>query len=215
MSFIRKEKPPPDVKEGEVLKAKILDIDFPLESKFKDKEGKPKLQVRFRLQLEGGYEFPVWMPYYETPSERSSEGILCNTLMALKKTEYNTVKEAFEELRNHGYVYVKVSGFREWNEKLYPKFKIVPNKLPPLQTRIDSTTPSHAEKGITQPPKVSSETMDFLEKSKEIIELGIPLNDDDWNSTVPAKVRAELLKHKLIQKKEGFYFFAENVNSFL
>ena len=215
MSFIQKEKPPPDVKEGEVHKARILDIDFPVESKFKGKEGKPKEQIRFRLQLEGGYEFPSWMTYYERPSERSNLGMLCNTFMALKKTEYHTVKEALDALHSHGHVYVKVSGFRQWQEKRYPKFKIVPNKLPPLQTKIQPTKPSPTKKGTSRPPEVSEETLDFLQKSKEIIEMGIPLNEGDWNSTVPVKVRAELLKHELIEKRENLYIFTEDVNSFL
>jgi len=215
MSFIKKELPPPDVKEGELLKAKILDINFPVESRFKSERGEPRQQIHFRLQLEGGYEFRSWMSYYERPSERSNLGALCTTLMALTKNDYNSVEETLEALRRHGHVYVKVSGFREWQEKHYPKFKVVPNRLPPLQTKIEPTAPSPARKDTTMTPKVTLETLEFIRQSKEIIEMGLPLNENDWNSTVPAKVRAELLKQELVEKKEDLYFFTEGVNSFL
>lgn len=215
MSFIKKEKPPPDVKEGEVLQTEILDIKYPVESKFKGPDGEPKQQINFHLRLPDGYEAQAWMVFYERPSERSSLGMLCNALMALKKTEYNTVKEALEGLKNHGSVYVKVSGFREWQEKLYPKFKVVPNKLPPLQTTIEPAKPSPAKKEPSQLKEVTPETLEFIRQSKEIIEMGLPLNENDWNSTVPAKVRAELLKRELIEKRQNLYFFTEGVNSFL
>jgi hypothetical protein len=215
MSFIKKEKPPPDVKEGEVLQAEIVDITYPVESKFKSAEGEPKQQIDFRLRLPDGYEARSWMAFFERPSERSNLGMLCNTLMALKKAEYKSVKEALEELKEHGRVYVRVSGFREWQEKLYPKFKVVPNKLPPLQTKIEPTKPSPTKEGTTQPPKVTAETLQFIQKSKEIIELGLPLNESDWNGTVPVQVRAELLKLGLVDKRANVYFFSEDVNSFL
>lgn len=214
MAFIKKEKPPPDVKEGEVLQAEILDIKYPVESRFKGPDGKTKQQINFHLRLSDGYEAHAWTAFYKRPSERSNLGMLCNTLMALEKTAYNTVEEALEGLRNHGRVYIKVSGFREWQEKPYPKFKVVPNKLPPLQTTIEPANPSPAKKETSQPPEVTPETLGFIQKSKEIIQTGLPLNESDWNDTVPVQVRAELLKLGLVEKRENLYFFTKGVNSF-
>ena len=148
LSFIRKSVPPPDVKEGEILTAKVLDLEYPLKGKY-DKE-----QVRFRLGLSNGYECNSWMAYYEEPTDRSALGTLSITFMKLVQGPVDSVKDVLEGLKKHGSVYVKCSGFREYNEQLYPKFKVVADKLPGLQKTIESSK--------EKPSKLSKADLDRL-----------------------------------------------------
>jgi len=137
LSFIIHEKPPPDVKEGDVLQAAIVDLKYPVESVFKDDQGNPKQQIHFHLRLDDGYEPRAFMSFYERPRERSALGQLCNTLIGITKENYKTVNDALQGLKAYGRVYVKVSGFRERDDgKLYPKWQVVLTKLPPKQTDL-------------------------------------------------------------------------------
>jgi len=140
MGIVRKSIPPPNVKEGEILGAAIKDIQFPVESRFNDDQGNPQYQIRFRVQFENGYECPVWMRYYERPSDRSKHGQLILTLQQLYNKVYETNEEAFKDLKAHGRIYVKCKGFRERNELLYPKFEVVASKLPPRQAVFQGET---------------------------------------------------------------------------
>jgi len=137
LSFIRKSVAPPEVKEGEVLTAKVLGVEYPVESSYKDDQGRTKYQVKFRLSLPNGYECNSWMAYYEEPSDRSALGALSIAFMKAIEGPVESVKDVLEGLKKHGSVYVKCSGFREYNEQLYPKFKVVPNKLPPFQKSMN------------------------------------------------------------------------------
>jgi len=216
MSFIRKEKPPPDIKEGEVLLAKVLDIQYPVTGKYKE-------QAQWRIQLDNGYETSVWMAFYEKPSERSVLGQLCITFMNMTQMPFNKVGDVLEAIKKHGKIYVKCSGFREWNEKLYPKFKVVSTKLPPLQPKVEPTKPSPA-KEPTQPSvqpssqqealQLTPEALEAIRVNADIIAAGLPLNENDF-TTFPAKVRLELLKRKLVERRNEFYWFTEAASSFL
>ena len=145
MGIIKKEIPPPDVKEGEVLAAKIKEIVYPVDSVYKDEQGKPKQQMDFAMELESGYPFRVFMAYYERPSERSVLGALVLHVQKEYGQEFETIEEAIAGIRKHGRLYVKVSKFSEWNGKLYPRFKVVGEKLPPkleTQTALAETSES-------------------------------------------------------------------------
>lgn len=130
MSFIKKSVPPPEIKQDEVVTAKILSVEYPVESSYKNADGSPKYQVKFRLELPSGYQCNSWMAYYENPSDRSVLAELSMTYMDAIKGPVDNVKEVLEGLKTHGSIYVKCSGFREYNDFLYPKFKVVANKLP-------------------------------------------------------------------------------------
>jgi len=80
----------------------------------------------------------------------------------------------------------------------------------PAQPRQQERPAEQAE-----PREPSSATLDLIRKSADIVEMGLPLNEADWNETVPAKVRAELLKLNLVEKKEGLYFFTEAARAYL
>jgi len=168
VSFIKKSVPPPDVKEGEVVLAEILDVQFPVKGEYKE-------QVKWQVQFENGYETSVWTAYYEKPSDRSALGQLCITFMNLSDMTFETVSETLEAIKKHGKIYVKCSGFREWNDSLYPKFKVVPTKLPPFQKKIN--TPAE-----TDTPKKP------VQEDPEILKLTAKLK------TMPEKERDEYIK---------------------
>jgi len=157
MSFIRKSVPPPEIKEGEVLTAKILNVEYPVESSYKDDQGRPKYQVKFRLELPSGYECNSWMAYYDEPSDRSMLGELSMTFMNAIEGPVETVKDVLDGLKTRGSIYVKCSGFREYNEDLYPKFKVVVNRLPGTQKSLKTT-----KQKKENPEKLSKADIDRL-----------------------------------------------------
>jgi len=126
MSFIKHSVPPPELKEGETLLATILDMRYPVEGKYK-----PQIEWQIQLDKEHDkYDAKMWTTFYEEPSDKSILGRLCITYMNFAKGAYGKVSEVLEAIRRHGKIFVKVTGFREWNEKLYPKFQVNPTKLP-------------------------------------------------------------------------------------
>jgi len=72
----------------------------------------------------------------------------------------------------------------------------------------ESSQAKTAETGLTE------ETLDVIRKSKEIIELGIPLNQEDF-MRIPANVRAELLKSGLAEQRGEYYFFTDKAKKAL
>ena len=132
-----------------MLTAKVVDVQYPVEGKYGQ-------QIRFNLVLPNGYECASWMKYYSEPSDKSALGSLSITFMNAIKGPVESVKDVLEGIKKLGCVYVKCSGFREYNEKLYPKFKVVPNKFPPTQENIG--TPMLKE----EPPKPSEMDLDRL-----------------------------------------------------
>jgi len=66
--------------------------------------------------------------------------------------------------------------------------------------------------GQAQPKSVqlSPETIDVIRKSADVAEMGVGLSESDF-SVLPAQVRAELLKHGIVSKRQvegvAYYFF--------
>ena len=77
----------------------------------------------------------------------------------------------------------------------------------PVQTQI--TAKPREEEGL------SSEALDALRNNSDVIELGMPLNEGDWN-LLPVKARVELVKKGLVEQREdGLYFFTEAAKKLL
>jgi hypothetical protein len=129
-NFTRKSVPPPDIKEGEILKARILDVKKVI-SQWKNDDGTQKEQLQFDLQLEGGYNLKTWTAYTTHPSDKSYLGKLALTFEQSTKKIYSSVDDFLTALQHYGLVYVKVKGFREYEGKLYPTFTLVSDKIPP------------------------------------------------------------------------------------
>jgi len=200
MSFVRKATPPPLVEEGDILKARILNVSK-VTSKWKDENGNPREQLKFELQLDNGYKFRSWIAYYEHPSDKSKLGKLALKFMELTKEDFATVDEFLNALKKFGHIYVSCTGFREYEEELYPNFSIVATKLPPLQQSLTENKP------LKHDPK------QLLSRFSEPLKFGLPLNQEDWNKSLPLEERLFLLKQGFVEEKSGLYFFTEKAKA--
>ena len=200
MSFVKKATPPPAVEEGDILKAKIINISK-VTSKWKDENGNPREQLKFELELENGYRFRSWIAYYEHPSDKSKLGKLALKFMDLTKQDFTTVDEFLDALKKFGHIYVSCTGFREYEEELYPNFAIVTTKLPPLQQNLTENTPRRCE------------SKQLLAKFSEALRFGLPLNQEDWNKSLSVEERIFLLKQGFVEEKDGLYFFTEKARA--
>lgn len=216
MSFLKEEEPAPDVEEGDILRAEIVSMKWPVESKYKNADGTPRQQIEFNLRLENGFEFKCWLAFYERPSVKSKLGKLCTKLMVITGVEYQSVKEFLDSLNKYGQLFVQVTGYRTFEDEEYPKFSIVSTKLPkkksvrkPAQTTAPPSIPA-----VAALQKISVETAEFIQKSQSIIDKGLPLNEKDWNTIVPVQTRLELLQNGLVEEKEHLYFFTRKVADF-
>jgi len=200
LSFVKKATPPPAVEEGDILKAKILNISK-VTSKWKDENGNPREQLKFELELDNGYRFRSWIAYYEHPSNKSKLGKLALKFMELTKQDFATVDEFLDALKKFGHIYVSCTGFREYEEELYPNFAIVTTKLPPLQQNLTENTPRRCE------------SKQLLAKFSEALRFGLPLNQEDWNKSLSVEERIFLLKQGFVEEKDGLYFFTEKARA--
>jgi len=200
LSFVKKATPPPAVEEGDILKAKIINISK-VTSKWKDENGNPREQLKFELELDNGYRFRSWIAYYEHPSDKSKLGKLALKFMDLTKQDFTTVDEFLDALKKFGHIYVSCTGFREYEEELYPNFTIVTTKLPPLQQNLTENTPRRCE------------SKQLLAKFSEALRFGLPLNQEDWNKSLSVEERIFLLKQGFVEEKDGLYFFTEKARA--
>jgi len=141
MSFVKKGVPPPDVEEGAILRAQIVDIKQ-VTSQWKDDQGNPKEQLEFDLQLENGYAFRSWMAFYISPSDKSRLGKLATNFVKTTKKQCTTVDQFITTLKEYGALFVKCTGFREYEEEMYPNFAIVVEKIPVEQKKLNEPTPT-------------------------------------------------------------------------
>jgi len=144
MSFVKKGVPPPDVEEGAVLKAQIVDIKQ-VTSQWKDDQGNPKEQLEFDLQLDNGYAFRSWMAFYVSPSDKSRLGKLATKFVETTRKQCTTVDQFIIALKEFGVIFVKCTGFREYEEELYPNFSILVEKIPLEQKKLSEPAPTIEE----------------------------------------------------------------------
>lgn len=128
-SFVKRSAPPPDVKEGEILKTRILDIKR-VTSQWKNNDGSPKEQLELQLELENGFRAKTWISYCANPSDKSALGRLALAFEQSNKTRFNTMDDFLAALQRFGAVYVKVKSFREYEGRLYPTFSLFSDKIP-------------------------------------------------------------------------------------
>ncbi len=70
-------------------------------------------------------------------------------------------------------------------------------------------------KGVPQRRvELSPQVLDIIRKSEYIVEMGIGLSEVDWNK-IPASVRAELMKHGIVEKRGEFWFFTEKAKQYV
>ncbi len=153
MSFIRKQVPPPALKEGDLLEAEIVDMAYPVEIKnFKA----PQIQITARLP--NGYSTRTRITYYEHPSEKSELAKVCLQLLRIKGGDFADVNEALKALKEHGKVFLKCSGHWERNGTNFPNFQLVTDKLPDVQGKFPEDNPSTNAAAIANTASTTSST---------------------------------------------------------
>jgi hypothetical protein len=203
--FVRKTIPPPECEEGDTLKARLTEIKKETSKWTDDKTGEPKEQFEINFELENGYKGRTWIAFYEMPGDRSALGKLASTLERMTKREINDIEGFLTEFKAYGKFYVKVKGFRETEGgDEYPNFALVTDKLPGMQEKLTAKT---EEKTPDLKP--------VLERFSDAINLGIPLNDNDWNNSLTFNERIALFKQGLAERKEDMYFFTDKAKELL
>lgn len=196
--IVKKSIPPPDVEEGDILPAKVLDIKRET-SKWKNDDGSPKEQLAFDCELKDGFKLKAWISYYEQPSEKSALGKLAILLEQVTSRQFDKISEVVDALKSFGQIFVRVKSFREYEDETYPNFAIVADKLPGFQRKISSKS-EQAESNVDAEP--------LLGKFKDVISLGLPLNQNDWNN-LSITDRMTLLSKEYVKENQGLYFFTE------
>jgi hypothetical protein len=90
-----------------------------------------------------------------------------------------------------------------------PKQETLPQKAESPSTIIPPATPPQDEGDL------SPEAVKVVRTSRGVIEMGFPLNEEDWNTTLPVHVRLELAKKGLVEKRGELYFFTEAAKQLL
>lgn len=201
MGFIKKATPPPDVKEGQILKARIVGIEKVM-SKWKDDTGNLKEQLEFDLELENGYKFKSWMTFYEQPSDKSKLGRLALKFMEVTKKDSDNVEEFLSSLKHFGQLFVKVIGFRKYEEQVYPNFAVFVEKIPGFQQKLKKKQDAKLE-----PETKQFDAKQLLTQFKDAIAQDLPLNQNDWNKKLLVEERLFLFKQGLVEKKQDLYHF--------
>jgi hypothetical protein len=144
----------PDVEEGEIWEANILKLVYPVKSQYKP-------QIIFHLES-GDQKLRAYMNYYQHPDPQSDEAQLCTALMNITNKKYATASEFLTALEAYGRVYVKCVGFREKNDRKYPRFKIITDKLPTKPPTLQFPEDSKHDNPST--PSLSPEEAETLKE---------------------------------------------------
>jgi hypothetical protein len=200
LSFVKKATPPPAVEEGDMLKAKIIDIKK-VTSQWKDEEGNLREQLEFELELENGYKVKSWMAFYEQPSEKSKLGKLVLKLAEATKKDIKNIQEFLSLLKSFGWIFIRVKGFREYEEELYPNFAIVTEKIPTVEK-----AETKAKETVLEPQTKEFDPKQVLGRFEDAVKLGLPLNQDDFNKNLLVEERVFLFKHGYIEKRLDLYY---------
>jgi len=200
VSFVKKATPPPAVEEGDMLKAKIVDIKK-VTSQWKDEEGNLREQLEFELELENGYKVKSWMAFYEQPSEKSKLGKLVLKLAEATKKDIKSIQEFLSLLKSFGWIFIRVKGFREYEEELYPNFAIATEKIPTVE-KVETK----AKETTLEPQVKEFDPKQVLGRFEDAVKLGLPLNQDDFNKNLLVEERVFLFKHGYIEKRLDLYY---------
>jgi len=202
MSFVTPGLEPPNVKENEIVKAKITAISKGT-SKWKDPSGNPREQLEFNLEFQDGYKCKSWIAFYQKPSDRSKMGKLALRLQEATGKELKDAEEFLETLKSYGQVFLKCKGFREYEGELYPNFSVVTEKLPvPEKTRKLAPEPLQSKVEVKE-----FDAKALLTRFKDAVKLGLPLNQDDFNRSLLVEERVFLFNQGFIEKRADMYFF--------
>ena len=125
--FVTEAPEPPQVVQDERVEGTIISVQ--------KVEGQYGKQFQFEVELMDGYKTRCWIKHYDKPSTNTDLGKLGLTIMRRLNRDINSIDEAVDWLTHFGRVYLECKGYRNYEGKSYPKFKIITGMLPDLEPK--------------------------------------------------------------------------------
>ena len=202
----------PQLALGQQLEIKIQSIE------------KVSGQYGDQLQIDGaldtGWNARAWIKYYAVPAPNQYLGKLCLAIERVTGQTFSSVEQAINALRSYGRIYLRVSGFRTYEGKEYPKFSVFADTLPGEQVQaIPAQLPAQVpSSGLpsalpASASSVSSPTLDWVIANQNIIGQKIP--PELYNKTVGSGVIKELHGLGYIKVVQDYPWLAESARTLL
>lgn len=216
-SYMRPETPQgetPKLTLGEQLETKIQSIEK-VSGQYGD-------QYQIDSALDSGWNARAWIKYYAVPAPNQHLGKLCLAIERVTGQTFSSVEQAVNALKSYGRIYLKVSGFRTFEGKEYPKFAVFPDILPgeeasaPSMQRptqpISSGLPSALPTSVSA-SSVSSPTLEWVIANQNIIGQKIP--PEIYNKTIGDGILEELHELGYIKTVHDYPWLGENTRQLL
>ena len=214
-SYMRPETPQgetPQLALGQQLEIKIQSIE------------KVSGQYGDQLQIDGaldtGWNARAWIKYYAVPAPNQYLGKLCLAIERVTGQTFSSVEQAINALRSYGRIYLRVSGFRTYEDKEYPKFSVFADTLPgeqvqavPAQLSVQAPSSGLPASLTASASSVSSPTLDWVIANQNIIGQKIP--PELYNKTVGNGVIEELHGLGYIKVVQDYPWLAEIARTLL
>lgn len=202
----------PQLTIGQQLEVKIQSIEK-VSGQYGD-------QLQIDGALESGWNARAWIKYYAVPAPNQYLGKLCLAIERVTGQTFSSVEQAINALKSYGRIYLKVSGFRTYEGKQYPKFAVFPEFLPgeqasaPSYQRPAQTSPSGLPTALpSSVSPVSRATLDWVIDNQNIIGQKIP--PELYNKTVGNGVIEELHGLGYIKVVQDYPWLGENARTLL
>ena len=216
-SYMRPETPQgetPQLALGQQLEIKIQSIEK-VSGQYGD-------QLQIDGALESGWNARAWIKYYAVPAPNQYLGKLCLAIERVTGQTFSSVEQAVNALKSYGRIYLRVSGFRTYEGKQYPKFAVfadilpgeqasAPSYQPPTQTApsgLPSALPASAPTSL-----VSQPTLDWVIANQNIIGQKIP--PELYNATIGNGVIEELHGLGYVKTVHDYPWLAESARTLL
>ena len=195
-------------------------VEAIIESMERTTEGNYGEQYELSVRLQpSNWETKAWFSYYPVPAPNTHIGKLCLSIERLTGQSFGSLDGAMAAIKSHGRIFLAVTGFRQYDDKDYPKFSIVPDVLPGEQvdTQVAQPQTQQMEAPVDMSKqtevKLSPATYMWLTVSQELI--GKQIDDQTWNVMVNKGIAKELGKHTLIEVKEDYMYLSERAREHL
>jgi len=166
----------------------------------------------------------VWMSYYAVPAPNTHIGKLCLSIERLTGQSFSSLDAAVAAVKSHGRIFLVVTGFRQYDNKDYPKFSIVPDVLPgenmgtpvtqpqtqAMQAPVNIVTPALENANIND---LSTAARMWLTVSQGLI--GKTIDDATWNIMVNKGIAKDLGQYNLIEVRDDYPYLSEEARKYL
>ena len=176
-------------------------------------------QYQFDVTLQpSGWRARAWIKYYPVPAPNQYLGKLCLAIERVTGQAFSSVDGAVAALKSYGKVYLKVTGFRTYEDKEYPKFAIAPDALPGEQVQQPAAQPKMEAPVDLNAPKatkndLSTAAYNWLVANMSLIGGKIP--DTAWNKLRELRLVGDFSKYNLIEMKYDEPYLSERARDYL